>query len=191
MNQTHFFFALRIPEETKLIMKKHGEKLKERIPFSRWVHHEDLHITLAFLGDAPSEKLLIAEKNVKEALKNSNTFNLQINQLGIFGRVESPRIFWADTSESRELQDLRKKVYTACVDAGFQLETRPFRPHITIARKWKGEEGFQMELLEIWKKLQPEPLMFDAAEVVLYQTHLHKTPKYEPITRFPLTSLSL
>jgi RNA 2',3'-cyclic 3'-phosphodiesterase len=191
MNQTHFFFALRIPEETKLIMKKYGEKLKESIPFSLWVHHEDLHITLAFLGDAPSEKLLLAEKNVKVALGNSNTFNLQINQLGIFGRKESPRIFFADTSESRELQDLRKKVFMACEEAGFQLETRPFRPHITIARKWKGEGEFQMEFLEIWKELQPEPLMFDAAEVVLYQTNLHKTPKYEPITRFPLTTLSL
>jgi 2'-5' RNA ligase len=56
-HQTHFFFAVSIPEETKLIMKKHCEQLKEKIPFSRWVHYEDIHITLAFLGGAPTEKL--------------------------------------------------------------------------------------------------------------------------------------
>jgi RNA 2',3'-cyclic 3'-phosphodiesterase len=185
-HQTHFFFAVSIPEETKLIMKEHCELLKEKLPFSRWVHYEDLHITLAFLGSAPSEKLKIAEKNVIEALRDSKSLKLAINKLGIFGRNDSPRIFWADTIESSELQVLRKKVFTACEDAGFELETRPFRPHITIARKWQGDEPFQSEILEIWKEIQPEPLQFDASSVVLYQTHLHKTPKYEAITRIPL-----
>jgi RNA 2',3'-cyclic 3'-phosphodiesterase len=185
-HQTHFFFAVSIPEETKLIMKKHCEQLKEKLPFSRWVHYEDLHITLAFLGSAPSEKLKMAEKNVIEAVRGSNSLKLAINKLGIFGRNDSPRIFWADTLENKELQVLRKKVFTACEDAGFELETRPFRPHITIARKWQGEEPFQSATLDSWKELQPEPLKFDASNVVLYQTHLDMTPKYEAIIRIPL-----
>ncbi len=55
--QTHYFFAVKLPEETKLILKSHIEKLKGILPFGRWVHHEDLHITLAFLGHAPVEKI--------------------------------------------------------------------------------------------------------------------------------------
>ena len=184
--RTHFFFAVSIPEETKLMMKKHFEQLKEKIPFSRWVHYEDIHITLAFLGGAPTEKLKLAEKNVIGAVRDSESFTLKINNLGIFGRNDSPRVFWADIIESKELQALRKKVFIACEDAGFQLETRPFRPHITIARKWNGDEPFQTELLEIWKELQPEPLIFDAGHVVLYQTHMNKSPKYEAITGIPL-----
>ena len=78
-------------------------------------------------------------------------------------------------------------MFSACEEAGFELETRPFRPHITLARKWIGEEAFQQTLLEIWNELQSEPLAFQANEVVLYQTHLHKTPKYEAIQVFPLT----
>lgn len=185
-HQTHFFFAVKIPEETKLIMKDHCEKLKVAFPFSRWVHYRDLHITLAFLGFAPPEKLSDAEKNVKEVLTHSESLKLQINKLGIFGKTDSPRIFWADTLENALLQQVRKKVFSACEKAGFQLETRPFRPHITLARKWVGENPFETQLLALWQEIQPEPLAFEATEVVLYQTHLNKLPKYEVKTVFPL-----
>jgi len=184
--RTHYFFAVRIPEETKRIMKAHIEKIMEDLHFSRWVHYLDLHITLAFLGTANPEKMAAAEINVKEVLRDAKALTLKITKLGIFGQEDSPRVLWADTEESTELIAIRKKVFSASEKAGFQLETRPFRPHITLARKWTGAPPFQRELLEVWNKLQPEPLSFLASDVVLYQTHLNKTPKYEAITLFPL-----
>jgi RNA 2',3'-cyclic 3'-phosphodiesterase len=183
---SHFFFAVRIPENTKLIMKDHMEKIKERVPFSRWVHYMDLHITLAFLGSASPDKLAEATKNVKAALIDEPALTLNINKLGFFGSVESPRVFWADSQESHELKTIRQKVFSACEKAGFQLETRPFRPHITLARKWSGAHPFDKDMLDLWNELQPNPLLFLAGDVVLYQTHLNKTPKYEAINIFPL-----
>ncbi|MEH7120512.1 RNA 2',3'-cyclic phosphodiesterase [Neobacillus vireti] len=189
MNQRpHFFFAVRIPETTKLIMKQHIERLQVTMPFSRWVHHMDLHITLAFLGSAEPEKLKAAESHVKEAIRNERAFTLKINKLGIFGNTEAPRVFWADTETSDELIEIRKKVFLACDKAGFQLEKRAFKPHITLARKWKGEEEFKQERLNAWHQLQPEPLEFQAEDIVVYQTHLDQSPKYEAITIFPLQS---
>jgi RNA 2',3'-cyclic 3'-phosphodiesterase len=183
---SHFFFAVRIPENTKLIMKDHMEKIKERVPFSRWVHYMDLHITLAFLGSASPDKLAEATKNVKAALIDEPALTLNINKLGFFGSVDSPRVFWADTDETHELKTIRQKVFSACEKAGFQLETRPFRPHITLARKWSGAHPFDKDMLDLWNELQPNPLLFLAGDVVLYQTHLNKTPKYEAINIFPL-----
>ncbi|MFJ5715886.1 RNA 2',3'-cyclic phosphodiesterase [Neobacillus sp. NPDC093127] len=184
--RNHIFFAVKLPEETKLIMKNHLNQLKEKIPFSRWVEFQDLHITLAFLGAAPPEKRAAAERNVNEAIKEAAALSLKINKLGFFGMENAPRVLWADTEESMELKNIRDKVFSACEKAGFQLETRPFRPHITLARKWNGTAAFQQELLEVWHELQPEPLQFQTNEVVLYQTHLHQTPKYEVIKRFEL-----
>jgi RNA 2',3'-cyclic 3'-phosphodiesterase len=187
MNEnTHYFFAAKIPNETKQLMKRHTDKLKENLPFKRWVHYMDLHITLAFLGSAPSEKLSIAVDNVHKALQELKGFQLKINGLGTFGKIESPRIFWVDTKDSVELKEVRKKVFTACLEAGFQLETRPFKPHITLARKWTGDENFQIKFLNAWNELQSEPLEFTVNEVVLYQTHLDKTPKYEEKTIYRL-----
>ncbi|MEH7096566.1 RNA 2',3'-cyclic phosphodiesterase [Neobacillus vireti] len=187
MNQRpHYFFAVRIPETTKLIMKNHIESLQEKILFSRWVHHLDLHITLAFLGSAEPENLKAAENYVKESISSEEAFTLKVNKLGIFGRADSPRVFWADTESSDKLAAIRKKVFSGCERAGFQLETRPFKPHITLARKWKGQGVFQKELLNVWDQLQPEPLGFKVEDVVVYQTHLDQTPKYEAVTIFPL-----
>ncbi|EKN66018.1 2'-5' RNA ligase [Neobacillus bataviensis LMG 21833] len=183
--RSHFFFAVRIPDETKRIMKNHIEKMRDSLPFSRWVHHQDLHITLAFLGAADPEKLAEAEKIVKQILKEAKAFPVKMHNLGIFGHEDSPRIFWVDTEESAELKAIRNKVFSACEKAGFQLETRPFRPHITLARKWNGAQPFQKELLELWKELQSEALGFLVSEIILYQTHLKQTPKYEAIITFP------
>jgi 2'-5' RNA ligase len=184
--QTHFFFALKLPDSTKQLLKEHCERLQGALPFQRWVHHEDFHITLAFLGFAPSSQLEAAINNVKETIPGFGNLDLKINRLGIFGKQDSPRIFFADTEVSNELQLIRQRVYSACIEAGFKLETRPFHPHITLARKWAGEKPFQREMLDLWKKFQPEPIAFKGTEIALYQTHLDKTQKYEAVHLFSL-----
>lgn len=184
--QPHFFFAVKLPGETKKKMKDHFEKLKETFPFKRWVHDQDLHLTLAFLGAAPEDRLAQAKKNVSVALQEVKPFTLTIHNLGFFGNTASPRVFFADTVQSNALQLVRQKVFTACEEAGFKLETRPFRPHITLARKWAGKEPFQNEKLAVWREIQPEPLTFEAEEIALYQTHLDRSPKYEAICLFHL-----
>ncbi|WP_254842750.1 RNA 2',3'-cyclic phosphodiesterase [Bacillus sp. MRMR6] len=187
MNQTHYFFALKLPSETKMVLGEHMDKLREIMPFSRWVHPEDLHITLAFLGHAPLDQLESAVRNVEKAIQRVNPVKLQIDKLGTFGPINSPRIFWAGTEDNADMQLVRERVFKACLDAGFKLETRPFKPHITLARKWIGENTFKQDLLNKGQSLQPIPLELTVRDVVLYQTHLQKTPKYEETTVFPLT----
>lgn len=184
--KTHFFFALKLPDSAKLILNEHCEKLKVSLPFHRWVHHQDFHITLAFLGFTPPEKLADAKKSVAVKLQDSKPFQLRIHSLGTFGKQDQPRIFFADTEENNELQLIRQKVFTACEESGFELETRPFRPHITLARKWTGDQPFQKEMLDVWSKFQPAPLVFTATEIALHQTHLDRTPKYEEVALFSL-----
>lgn len=182
----HFFFAVKIPAETKKRLKEYIEDLKGNIRFSRWVHHEDYHITLAFLGSAPEDKLRTAEKLVAESIKGEQPFPLYINRLGVFGKESTPRIFWCDTQREERLHTLKDKVFFACKKAGFELETRPFKPHITIARKWAGIDSFQKSMLDEYNPFHDNPLEFTVSEVVLYQTHLDKTPKYESVAIFPL-----
>jgi 2'-5' RNA ligase len=183
----HFFYALKLPEEVKQVMNDHFMSFKDTLPFGSWVHHEDLHITLAFLGSAPEDILSSSRRLVGEAINGFSSFTLEIDQLGFFGKEESPRVLWAHTGEKEELKLLRNKVYNACTVAGFRLETRPFRPHITLARRWKGTEPFVMnKASDLWQRIQDGPIKFHAEEVVLYQTHLERSPKYEVISSYRL-----
>jgi 2'-5' RNA ligase len=185
--QPHFFFALSLPPETKHAIKELCEKLKKEYSFSRWVHELDYHITLAFLGSANEDQLQQAKLLVGENLAEAGAFSLTIHQLGIFGREDSPRIFWVGLQNNERLGHVREKVYSSCEIAGFRLDTRPFRPHITLARKWQGDKPFPQEKFETEKNLK-DPLSFIAKEIVLYETHLERLPKYEAIASFPLIS---
>ncbi|EWG10588.1 RNA 2',3'-cyclic phosphodiesterase [Cytobacillus firmus] len=182
----HFFFAVKLPDETKKKLKEYMESVSLKLPFSRWVHHEDYHITLAFLGSASEEKLQKAARLIADSIRNEPSFTLHICKLGVFGKQDAPRIFWCGTQQAKHLHDLRSKVYSACQEAGFELETRPFKPHITLARKWAGTGPFQQSLLDVNSPFNNGHLEFEVSEVVLYQTHLDKSPKYESIAIFPL-----
>lgn len=177
--KTHYFYALKLPSEIKQHLNEICDGLKGEFPFKTWVHMEDYHITLAFLGHADKGQLQSSINFTKEGLANKDSFPLTINQLGIFGKSDSPRIFWAGTEKEPQLNDCRDFVYQACKQAGFQLETRAFHPHITLARKWISSSPFLLDKLHTSDPIIAEPLTFKAKEVVLYETHLDKTPKYE------------
>lgn len=182
----HYFFAVRLPDTVKQIIQDHMMDAASTFQFKRWVHREDYHITLAFLGTVEEERLSTIIQLVGDALKKVTAFPLQVEGLDIFGNKKCPRIFWAALNEESELYQLQKAVYEQCIEAGFTLESRPYHPHITLARKWEADEEFTPELLERHNPFQDTPVNFQVNEVVLYKTNVDKTPKYEPIVSFLL-----
>lgn len=184
--KTHYFYALKLPIEEKLLLHERSYKLQEPFPFKRWVHPEDYHITLAFLGDAPQRQLKASIELVEKSLREKEPFSLRINHLGVFGKKDAPRIFWAGVEDIEHLSRLREEVFSACLDSGFTLDSRPFHPHITMARNWVGNTPFVSDLLHRHDSLKERPIAFNAGEVVLYETHVERTPKYEEKNIFSL-----
>lgn len=185
---SHYFFALSLPEEVKHSLQKVSEHIRNEFPFKNWVHHEDYHITLAFLGHAELLQLDDAVERTRNALRGFRAFPLHIHSAGVFGNNKAPRILWAGTERSAALQQLQQLTYESCTAAGFELEKRPFKPHITLARKWTGDHPFMQEgLKKHVESILPVP-QFIAEEAVVYQTHLDRIPKYEKIQTFKLLS---
>ncbi|WP_235867555.1 RNA 2',3'-cyclic phosphodiesterase [Ureibacillus chungkukjangi] len=182
MSKHHYFLAAKLPKEVKEFLKEWVEANKIDFPFARWVHHEDFHITLAFLGFAEENMKQEVIETMAQVLINENPLTLTLNKIGTFGPHKKPRIFWADVEQSEELNEVQKKVYRQCTNIGFQLDKKPFRPHITLARKWQGEEDFDIATLTNFD----ERLSFTIDEVILYETHLDRTPKYYEYARFSL-----
>jgi RNA 2',3'-cyclic 3'-phosphodiesterase len=187
-DKTHYFLAVKLPDPIKQSLEKAKEGFQRDFSFKKWVHKEDYHITLAFLGFATENQLKDVEKLVRKYIIDVREFSLTISKIGTFGMKSAPRIFWAGLNDSSELQILRDHVYQACTEAGFQLEKRAFHPHITMARKWSGEEEFHLEQLDEENVFGRKPLSFQATEVVLYRTNLLQTPKYENLITFLLQS---
>ena len=180
MLKTHYFFALSLPSETKRFLEEYMQPMKAQGAFKKWVHPEDYHLTLAFLGSADELGPVLD----KAGNLPFPAFPLTLDGFGTFGKSDSPRILWMGVKSSGMLHRVRDHVYGACEEAGFQLDKRPFSPHITVGRKWNEQSPFTNEWLN---GFQPSSIhTFTATEVVLYQTHPDRMPKYEAVYTIPL-----
>jgi len=184
--QAHYFLALPLSPKMKDLLFYWREVLELRLPFKTWVHREDYHITLAFLGHASFSQLNLLKSTITTVAEKHQTFELTLNGLGTFGKQDRPRIFWAGLQNSEPLRSLQKDISAACKDSGFQIDARPYQPHITMARKWNAAMAFEFDNIDKMVTPKEEVSSFDVNNVVLYRTNLQRIPKYQPLTVFPL-----
>ncbi len=88
----------------------------------------DIHLTLVPPWNEPSPETAIERLGVV-AVKFA-PFTLSITRAGYGPNPARPRLIWADCSAPEELTAL----HAALLEAFGQTDTRPFRPHVTLAR---------------------------------------------------------
>lgn len=89
-----------------------------------------LHLTLAFAGTVAAA--VVAELQRRADRLDAPPVRLTLDQLGYFPR---PRVTWIGPSIIPDgLGTLADAVAGICRSAGVDLESRPFRPHLTLRR---------------------------------------------------------
>jgi 2'-5' RNA ligase len=185
-HKTHYFIAVPIEKEQQTVIQNWLTVNNDKLPFQSWVHNEDYHITLAFLGHVDSiNQLNKLSELIKDKVVKIDPFLLSLKGIDVFGKKDAPRIFWAGVDDSESLHYLQSEVYQACTKSGFTLDSKPFRPHITIARRWKSEIPF-IKPDEFQEALQVNNASFKVKKIHLYRTHLDRVPKYKTMEVFPL-----
>ena len=105
----------------------------------RFTSPDNIHLTLKFLGETDPMRI----PDIKDALSRISIepFSLTVLGAGGFPSVSAgTRILWTGVKQSEALLRLAELTETALEQTGFQRETRPFAPHITIART-RGKAG--------------------------------------------------
>jgi 2'-5' RNA ligase len=59
---------------------------------------------------------------------------MNLGGVGAFPNFRRARVVWMGVESDPRLELLHHDLEVACGDAGFEVEGRPFRPHITLAR---------------------------------------------------------
>ena len=97
----------------------------------RAVAGDHVHVTLAFLGDvAPAA--IPALRRIGDALPHAGAVVL----FDTLGSWRASGVAWIAPRElPPQVLALHDALHGALVDAGFPLDTRPFRPHVTLARR--------------------------------------------------------
>ncbi|WP_408007277.1 RNA 2',3'-cyclic phosphodiesterase [Pseudalkalibacillus sp. A8] len=183
----HTFLAVPIPEEIQSKIHSYAEKVKPLLPLKKWTSLGDYHITLQFLGATSEGKVdpLIEEMKKIEA----PSFRLSINKTGYFGNPKIPRVFWLGINHSEKLNQLREQTKERSLTAGFEVEARPYRPHITLGKRWDGDsKGVSTESFTLPTEL--DGCSWEVNEIILYEIHPGKDPMYAPYQRFKIGELA-
>lgn len=111
------------------------------------VSPDNLHVTLKFLGDTPIELRDAIQKQIAESMIGQPPFVLRVAGLGAFPHVDRPSVVWAGLSDAEPLVSLAQRLEAALESHGFARESRPFHPHLTLARVKGRPPGELFELL--------------------------------------------
>ncbi|MFG6121216.1 RNA 2',3'-cyclic phosphodiesterase [Thalassobacillus sp. B23F22_16] len=174
----HYFVGIPISEEIRQVLTEWQKGLSSSVSYKTWTHRNDFHITLKFLGAVADDKI----EEVKKKLHDSTypeSFAVEAADLSFFGNKQRPRVLFMGVINPPSLQKMKENVEQALEEAGFPNENRPYRPHITLAKKWDQEqnERFPIEQLERYKQL----ITFTIDRFHLYRIHPGEAPKYEVI----------
>lgn len=99
-----------------------------------WVPAQKLHLTLKFLGDADEERVARLVRAANNVAARHRPFELTLGGVGAFPNFRRPRVVWLGMESEPRLELLHHDVEVAAADVGYELEGRPFRPHVTLAR---------------------------------------------------------
>jgi 2'-5' RNA ligase len=111
-----------------------------------WVQPSSLHLTMKFLGDTGELQIEPLREAVGRAMTGHEVVHMPIERLGVFPRLQQPRVLWVGPSEQWEQGDdakrltaLHRAIEDCCQPFGFEPEGRPLSPHLTLARVKEGE----------------------------------------------------
>lgn len=103
-------------------MRSYGVRGRDTVP-------ENMHLTLAFIGDYDDPDLV---KDVISGIE-IRPFDISIRGVGAFRDL-----WWAGIDGSAPLMAVSRRLRRALSDAGIPFDRKKFSPHITIIRRAEG-----------------------------------------------------
>jgi RNA 2',3'-cyclic 3'-phosphodiesterase len=132
---TRTFIALEMNEAQQSYLAGVIHQVARVLPSVRWVDPSGIHLTLAFLDELTDEQLEEAMQAAESAVQHARAFSYRLSHLGVFGSPRQPRVIWMGVEEpDGNLLHLHRVLNRALKQRGFEIERRPFSPHLTLAR---------------------------------------------------------
>ena len=180
------FFAIELNNGLRSALSQLIDELKKeqwghRV---RWVHPENLHVTLRFLGTTDPKLIPKLVEHAHSAIKRIEPFPLQLHNIRFFPSPTAPRAIAADIIPTSELFELAHSLEEVAAKLGFTPETKPYLPHLTLGRIIHHHAPNLREDL----KLNTSPMLVN--EIVLFNSEKSEKTDYNQ-TYVPLEYISL
>ena len=179
------FCAIELSNEVRERLAEHAQQLRQKNPeaSASWSRPENVHLTLKFFGNVPTQDLSKISAAASRAAKEFSLFQIRIGGTGVFPRRSRPQVLWIGVEDaSGHLSDLQQRLEEEFAIEGFPKDDRGYRPHLTIARLRKPEDARQLAEAHIQTKFSF--IEVPVNEFVLFRSELSsKGSRYMPISK--------
>ncbi len=169
MNTSRTFLAVPVPPAYQLKLYEIGQTMASK--GIRWTAPQNLHLTLAFLGNTAPETIQHVGTWLEDFIWTEPS-RLQCDYIAPFPDCSS-RLLAVYLKRNQELLALRKKIIEQLSALDIAYDKKPFRPHITVGRSSKGANP-----------MAPFPvnLNFQVNSIVLFKSEVnHRGSIYTPL----------
>lgn len=177
------FFAMEfagaaVPVITEI---QHGLQRCVRDERVRWVPEDRWHITTHFLGDATDQ--VVEELIDAMALLPQDPIQLTTWGVNVFPSTEKPR---ALVLRLADMTTAAFEAYHAQIPiilrAGWEIDTRPWKPHVTLGRIRPGRGHVRVNL----EPVHVPQYEFSVTQITLFESHLGPKVRYVPLASIDL-----
>jgi len=149
-----------------------------------WVAVDRLHVTVRFIGEVDDTRVEAFRSALRHPLSGT-AFELSFAGVGSFPKSGSPRVIWVGLADGADaLAAFERQITQRLVDLGIAEESRPYKPHLTLARVREPSGLNSGPLLDGMRDLRLGTAHIDA--ITLFQSRLSpKGPTYTPLERIP------
>jgi 2'-5' RNA ligase len=150
----------------------------------RWSRPGNMHVTLHFLGEIDAAAVEAVKRELEPPLPLA-AFPVALGGVGAFPRGGPPEVFWVGLVEGREpCVAIHAELATRLARAGIATESRPFAPHVTLARvrnsRAPGARGLRARV----GALTFEPVRWTVTGVTFFRSDLSgAAPRYEALAQ--------
>lgn len=187
------FIALELPERIKDSLAQLQNQLKASGADVKWVDPNNIHLTLKFLGERDEKKVEKIIQIIDEVAKTKNSFQIHISSLGVFPKIDFPRVVWVGIDKGdNETKEIAKELEEKIAKIGIPKEDRPFSSHITIGRVRSPlkKEKLVQALKDLENNLGRQNLEFEVRRITLFKSTLTpKGPIYEALKEANLKAI--
>lgn len=132
-NLMRLFIAINFDEDVKKRIAEVREELRNSSSSGNFTRDENLHLTLVFLGEVPGSRVREIENIMEET--DEEPFELEFGRLGCFKRDHGGDVWWLGCKKHRSLMNIQRQLSEKLGAAGFKIEKRQYRPHLTLGRE--------------------------------------------------------
>lgn len=174
------FVALDLPDAHQRALLD----LRDHTLAARWTPAGQHHLTLRFIGEADAHRLARLQHALAQV--QGTVFDLNVKGLGVFPSRRKPRVLFSAVEPVAALLALQQQISAALLTVGVDEESRPFHPHVTLARL-KGARP------QVVRRYLKEHAAFSLPATLTTDFHLYQSTlnpggaQHDPLVSFPLT----